>query len=108
MAQPPAKSDDEFFEKKIRPLLAENCFKCHSGPKPKGHLALDSRAGMLKGGDTGPALMPGEPGKSLIAKAISYGDPELRMPPRGKLSNQQIADVAAWISAATLGRRRQR
>ncbi|HWY86642.1 MAG TPA: c-type cytochrome domain-containing protein, partial [Gemmataceae bacterium] len=93
----PARAGMEFFERKIRPLLVDNCFKCHTGPKLKGHLALDSRAALLKGGDTGPALVPGAPGQSLIIKAIGYQDPELRMPPRGKLNVQQIDDVAAWI-----------
>jgi cytochrome c553 len=97
-ADEPASAGLEFFERKIRPLLVENCFKCHTGPKLKANLALDNRAAVLKGGDTGPALVPGEPGKSLIMKAIGYQDPELRMPPRGKLSDQQIADVAAWIT----------
>src|SRR5436309_14881739 len=93
----PSREAVEFFEKKIRPLLVDNCFKCHTGPKLKGHLALDSRAALLKGGDTGPALVPGEPEKSLILKAVGYEDAELRMPPRGKLSGQQIADLGAWI-----------
>src|SRR5437868_4377421 len=88
----------EFFERKIRPLFAENCFKCHAGPKLKGHLSLESRAGLLKGGDSGPAVTPGEPGKSLLLKAIGYAEPELRMPPRGKLADEQIRDVATWIS----------
>ncbi len=97
-ADEPARAGVEFFEKKIRPLLSDNCFKCHTGPKLKGNLALDNRAAVLKGGDSGPALVSGEPGKSLIIKAIGYQDPELRMPPRGKLSDQQVADVAAWIT----------
>src|ERR1044071_6918590 len=76
----------EFFEKKIRPVLAENCYKCHSAQaeKVKGGLLLDTRAGVLKGGDTGPALVPGEPEKSLIVKAVRYTDENLQMPPKNK------------------------
>jgi len=98
-AQEPSVEGQEFFEKKIRPLLVDNCFKCHSGPKLKGHLAVDSRASLLKGGDTGPAMVPGDLGKSLITKAIGYNDPDLRMPPRGKLNDQQIADINMWIKS---------
>ena len=93
----------EFFEKRIRPLLSDNCFKCHTGDKRKGNLALNSRETILKGGDTGPAVIPGEPGKSLLMKAIGYAEPELRMPPRGKLNDQQVADVAEWIKLGALG-----
>jgi hypothetical protein len=87
----------EFFEKKVRPVLAANCFSCHSvGKKRRGNLLLDSRAALLKGGDTGAALVPGEPAKSLLIKAISYTD-ELRMPPRSKLAKQQIDDLMTWV-----------
>jgi hypothetical protein len=95
-ADPPG--DVEFFEKKIRPLLVDNCYKCHSSvQKKKGNLLLDSRAGMLKGGDTGPALVPGNVEASLLIKAIRSDDPDMKMPRGGKLSEQQIADLVAWI-----------
>src|SRR5687768_11579720 len=73
----------QFFESKIRPVLAENCYKCHaeSSDKVKGGLLLDSRAATLKGGDTGPALVPGQPDKSLLIKAVRYTDEDLKMPP---------------------------
>lgn len=90
----------EFFEKKIRPVLADNCYKCHSAnaEKIKGGLKLDTRADMLKGGDTGPALVPGEVEKSLIIKAIRYTDDDLKMPPKNKkLSAEQIADLETWV-----------
>src|SRR5205809_49906 len=88
----------EFFEKKIRPLLVENCHRCHGADKkPKANLRLDSRAAMLKGGDRGPALVPGEPDKSLLVKAVGYQDPDLRMPPKSRLADAQIADLTAWI-----------
>jgi hypothetical protein len=88
----------EFFEKKIRPMLVDNCFKCHSSAqKKKGNLLLDSRAGMLKGGDTGPAAVPGNPDASLLIKAIRSDDPDVKMPRGGQLSREQIADLVAWI-----------
>src|SRR5205085_7547849 len=71
----------EFFEMKIRPVLLDNCFKCHSGKKAKADLWLDSRAAMLKGSDNGPAIIPGQPEKSLLIKAIRYETKDLRMPP---------------------------
>ncbi|HEV3259426.1 MAG TPA: DUF1549 domain-containing protein, partial [Gemmataceae bacterium] len=87
----------EFFEKKIRPVLVENCYKCHGGRKKKGKLQLDSRDGMLKGGETGSAVVPGRPDKSLLVKAVHYKDDVLRMPPRSKLSDDHIADLTAWV-----------
>ncbi len=92
-----AREDATFFENKIRPLLAEHCFKCHSEKKMKGELRLDSKSALLKGGETGPAITPGDPAKSLLMKAVRYGDPDLRMPPRGKLPDAAIEDLAAWI-----------
>ena len=94
-----SRADDEFFEKKIRPLLVENCYSCHSqsAKKLKAHLRLDNRDGLIEGGDTGPAIVPGSPEKSLLVKAISYADVDLTMPPRGKLSDSAIADLTTWI-----------
>src|SRR6266404_2417957 len=68
----------EFFEKNIRPILVETCHKCHGGEKHKGNLDLTSRAGMLKGGDSGPAVVPGRPEQSLLIKALRYTDDVLR------------------------------
>ena len=90
----------EFFEKRVRPVLIENCYKCHSkeAEKPKGGLVLDTREGVLKGGDTGPAIVPGDPGKSLLIKAVRYTDADLQMPPKNKqLAANQIADLEAWV-----------
>ncbi len=94
-----------FFAQKIQPILAEHCFKCHShtADKIKGGLVLDSLAGALKGGDTGPALVPGHPEKSLLIKAVGYGDPDLQMPPKGKkLSDEQIAALTKWVKEGAL------
>ena len=90
----------EFFEGKIRPLLAAHCLKCHSAAegKTKGGLALDTRDGTLKGGDSGPAVVPGNPDKSSLIRAVRYTDSNLQMPPKGeKLSDAQIADLVAWV-----------
>jgi len=90
----------QFFENHIRPVLAENCYKCHSqqAEKVKGGLLLDTKEGVLKGGDTGPAIVPGDPEKSLLIKAIRYTDADLQMPPKGnKLPDTAIADLAAWV-----------
>jgi hypothetical protein len=91
----------EFFENRIRPVLAETCYSCHSAKseKLKGGLKLDTREAVLKGGDSGPALVPGKPDQSLIIKAIRYNDPNLEMPPKGKkLSAKQIADLEKWVA----------
>jgi mono/diheme cytochrome c family protein len=93
-------SQTEFFENKVRPVLAKHCYKCHSAEatKVKGGLFLDSRDGVLKGGDSGPAIVPGDPERSLLVKSIRYTDPDLQMPPKGeKLSDAQIADLVAWV-----------
>ena len=99
-----AAEDEAFFESKIRPVLVEKCYSCHSkkAPKVKGGLLLDSRAGFLKGGDSGPAIDLKEPQKSKILIALGYEDPELSMPPKGKLSSGVIKDVATWIASGAI------
>ena len=97
---PPAQAGVEFFEKRIRPVLVENCYGCHSAQakKPKGGLLLDSQSAMLKGGTSGlPAIVPGDIEKSLLIKAIRYTDAKLQMPPAGRLSDQIIRDFEEWI-----------
>lgn len=89
-----------FFEQKIQPIFSENCHKCHShsADKIKGGLVVDSLDGLLKGGDSGPALVPGHPEQSLFIKAIGYADQDLQMPPKGKkLSPEQIALLENWV-----------
>jgi mono/diheme cytochrome c family protein len=87
----------QFFETKVRPVLAENCFECHGDKKQKRGLRLDSLAGMLEGGDTGPAIVPGHPEKSLLVKAINH-DGEVKMPSKTKkLPREQIDSLAQWI-----------
>jgi hypothetical protein len=98
-ANPPDDAGIEFFEKKIRPVLVEHCYECHSSQskKKRGELLLDSRAGVRKGGESGPVIVPGKPQESLLIKAIRHVDPELKMPPNGKLPEAVIADLEAWI-----------
>lgn len=93
-------SEAEFFEKKIRPALVEHCYECHSATskKLKGGLRADGRATLLKGGDTGPAIVPGKPETSLLIAAISHRDPDLAMPPKQpKLPAAVLADFERWI-----------
>ena len=89
----------EFFEKKVRPLLAESCLSCHSAAsKPvQGNLRLDTRSGVLKGGDRGPTVTSAKPLDSPLLTAISYKDNNFQMPPKGKLSDEQIAVLTDWV-----------
>jgi hypothetical protein len=89
----------DFFEKKIRPVLVEQCYTCHSvqAKKQKGGLYLDSKEGLVKGGESGPAFVAGKPDESLLIKAVRYEDPEIRMPPKGKLPAATIADLEKWV-----------
>ncbi len=90
----------DFFETRIRPLLASHCYNCHSvkAEKIKGGLLLDSPEGLLKGGSSGPAIVPGDLEASLIIKAVRYTDPDLQMPPRNqRLSADQIATLGSWV-----------
>lgn len=95
-----AAQDHAFFESKVRPLLVEHCYECHSGEKTKGGLALDTKQGWEKGGDTGPAILPGKPDESLLIKAVRYHDKDFAMPPLkkgGKLPDQAVADLVTWV-----------
>ena len=97
---PLSSTDLQFFETKIRPVLDDQCYRCHSlqGGKIKGGLRLDTRAALLEGGDSGPALVPGKPDQSLLIEAIRYTNPDLRMPPKGKqLPDTIVADFVEWI-----------
>ncbi len=106
-AKPPATApeplitpqQEQFFEAKIRPVLVTSCGKCHSSKaeKLRAGLHLDSRDGLRKGGDSGPAIVPGRPEESLLLRAIRYLDDDLQMPPKGKLPDAVIADFEAWI-----------
>ena len=89
-----------FFEMRIRPLLVERCYECHSASAKEigGSLLLDSRPGIVKGGDSGSVLVPGDPESSLLMTAISHKNPDLKMPPKQKLSDSEIDDLSKWIA----------
>lgn len=89
----------EFFEKKIRPLLADHCYECHSADTAEnsGQLALDGRAGLLAGGTRGPVIVAGKVDESLLVTAVRYTDPKLQMPPDGKLSNADVDLLVQWV-----------
>ena len=93
-----AEIDVEFFEKLVRPLLAEKCYSCHSAKASNlfAGLRVDSKATLLRGGDSGPAMLPGNSADSLLLKALR-GEAKVPMPPTGRLSAEQIATVAAWV-----------
>ena len=95
-AAEPSPAEAEFFEKEVRPLLVERCWKCHGESKPRADLRLTSRASLLEGGESGPAAVAGRPDQSLIIRAIRRrGD--LKMPPREKLSGRQIQALTRWV-----------
>ncbi len=91
-------ADDAFFEKEVRPLLVKHCYKCHNGLKSNGGLALDTRDGWQKGGESGPAIVPGAPDQSLLIRAIKHDS--LQMPPMGegdKLTDAEISTLMKWV-----------
>lgn len=97
-----AEDDADFFEKKVRPILAERCEACHSAAKGKssGGLSLDTLDGWQKGGENGSPVIPGKPQESLLIKAVLYADEALQMPPKnkgGKLTDLEIASLVEWV-----------
>jgi hypothetical protein len=101
LAVPPATVADgeAFFEVKVRPVLVESCFKCHGGAKTSHGLRVDSREVLLKGGDSGPAIVPGDPEKSLLIRAIRHHSDDLKMPPGKPLPDAAVADLTEWVRA---------
>lgn len=100
-AEKPTPDQLAFFEKKIRPVLAGQCYSCHSeeAKKEKGGLRLDTREAIRKGGDSGPALIPGNASRSLLLKAVNQVDEHVKkMPPKSKLSDDVVADLEKWIA----------
>lgn len=97
-AGPTDRQQLEFFESKVRPLLAEHCFECHSASAKRleAGLRLDSLSGMMRGGDSGQVIEPGDPNESLLMSAVRYEDFE--MPPKGKLPKSKVDTLAKWIS----------
>ena len=98
IAAPSSAEQDAFFEKRVRPLLTERCYECHSAEKKqKGGLSLETRESTLKGGDTGPALVAGDPEKSLLIEAVRYGNHDLQMPPKKRLSDSEVRTLEEWV-----------
>jgi hypothetical protein len=88
-----------FFEGRIRPILVEHCYQCHSArtARPEAGLRLDTREGLRKGGDSGPIVEAGKPGDSLLIRALEYSSENARMPPKGRLADPIIDDFRKWI-----------
>lgn len=97
------KADDpiakKLFRERILPALKDHCYECHSAKSDelKGNLRVDTRDGLRKGGDNGPAVVPGEVDKSFLLKAMSYREDDYKMPPRGKLDDDLLEDFQRWI-----------
>ena len=85
-----SKADFDDFEKSVRPLLVAHCYECHSGSEAKGGLLLDTRDGVLKGGESGAAIVAGNPERSLMVQATRYTNPDLQMPPKGRLTAVEV------------------
>ncbi len=95
---PPTAADLQYFEQKIRPVLVANCYECHFGAKPKGKLSIDTRDGIRRGGETGPAVVPGNVKESLLLQAVRHEG--LEMPPdKPRLPDNVIADLERWIAS---------
>ena len=94
-------SSTDFFEKKIRPVLAENCQGCHNAKLKTAGLDLSSAAGFAQGGQSGPAAVAGKPAESRLIRAVGYGE-TLKMPPTGKLTAEQVADLTAWVQTGAV------
>jgi cytochrome c553 len=98
-AAPPEAAGNDLFEKKIRPVLVKHCYKCHSADADeiKGNLRVDTKEGLLKGGDNGPAIVPEDVENSFLLRAIRYQEDDYQMPPDGKLPDAVIADFEKWV-----------
>ena len=98
-AEPDGRAGLDFFESRVRPIFVEHCYECHSGEaaKSEGGLRLDSAQALLRGGDSGPIVVPGRPEESLLVHAVSYSPDASSMPPDGKLSQRSIGDLREWV-----------
>src|SRR5688500_8534641 len=97
-ARLPGQSAEDFFERKIRPVLAEHCFSCHGAEKQRGGVRLDGREHLVKVRDEGTLVVPGQPEKSALLRAVKHeGEYKMPPPPKAKLPAQVIDDLAAWV-----------
>src|SRR5580658_262482 len=101
LAAAEAENPGEFFELRVRPVLAKNCYTCHTESQ-MGGLRLDSRERVVKGGNSGPAILPGDAEHSLLIQAVSQTHPKLKMPPGGKLKDDEIASLKTWVNAGAV------
>src|SRR5262245_17687445 len=92
---------EQFFESKIRPVLANNCYTCHTGAQ-SGGLRLDSRDAILKGGKSGPAVVPGDPQKSLLIQVTNHSHASIKMPPGDKLEEVELNDLSKWVASGAV------
>lgn len=95
----------EFYTQHVQPILQTNCYRCHGGMNRRGGLNMETREGLLKGGRDGASIIPGDPANSLLVKLIRHEGPAndpMPMPPRGKLSDADIALVEQWIKAGAI------
>ena len=99
-------NQEEFFEKRIRPVLATHCISCHGPERQESSLRLDTRSFLLKGGRSGPVVMPGQPLQSRLYQAVTHRDPHLKMPPPGPLPGSVVEDIGVWIEAGVPGPKR--
>jgi cytochrome c553 len=97
-ANPFSRDAIDFFESRVRPILVDHCIKCHGPKKQSSSLRLDSREAALKGGDSGPALVPAKPEESLLVQAVAQTHEELKMPPGGKLPEASVAVIRQWVA----------
>jgi hypothetical protein len=94
-------SPEDHFEKRVRPLLAVRCVRCHGGEKVRGGLRLDSASALARGGNTGPVVVSGKPEKSLLIQAVRHSG-DLKMPPKEKLSEREVSDLTEWVKAGAV------
>lgn len=101
---PPAGST-QFYTEHVQPILQANCYRCHAGMNHRGGLVMDTKAGLERGGHKGPVLVPGHPEQSLLVTLIRHEGPKddpMNMPPKGKLSDADIATIEQWIRAGAV------
>jgi hypothetical protein len=96
-ADSPAPAANDFFESKVRPVLVESCLACHGARKQSSGLRVDSREALLEGGESGPAIVPSDPDKSLLIQAIRHTHDEIRMPPKTKLAEPAVEALSSWV-----------
>ena len=98
LADAPDVTAVEFFEKQVRPILVDHCQECHCAADVNGGLRLDSGPAVRSGGDSGPAVVPGDPESSNLILAVRYRNPDLQMPPKGRLTEDQISVLEKWVT----------